>query len=522
MITPSQVGWAGYQQYEGPWFRGLHGLPTVGTDASFEQKVVAVITATEGGHFDAINMYDRMICSVGLVQWGDAGQFSVCRMLGEVAKVDPHALDALHDYVGTRGFDFTTDPKGFWRFSKDGVAVDTVPAQRDLYLLGSSGLKGEWSDEQRAWAIGFVVAMQSVWDSDAARDAQTRFTGIRLRGFAMPSAYQALFNDPAASAADPHIVEAAQAAFLSFAANLPAVAAKHLAAVVTSSPKWTIGWLDAMVRELTFGPGIAIYPHRYDAIRPVIERLWSVDLPDTSADLQGWYEHMGTDPSAPPEVRLDTPLALQQALLTLGADLGPGGPDGKWGNCSKAAMVAFQTNHGLLATGQGDLPTIAALRAALLEKALPMPLQLNFRVEDRGGVMFVVRSGREPGDPETITVASNAEVELWNALASRLASPHRESYIRVSEQDMVEMLLERAALRKQLIEVREHNSDLRGQLAVYQGPTTGPVCRVCGMPATHRTIPSGSNFFCAEHVLNIRSPTELIPPPSPPGSKEPA
>ena len=55
MVQPSDIGWGGYGGYEGPFFRGVipfdaSHLPT------FEDKAVAVITATEGGHYDAINM----------------------------------------------------------------------------------------------------------------------------------------------------------------------------------------------------------------------------------------------------------------------------------------------------------------------------------------------------------------------------------------------------------------------------------------------------------------------------------
>jgi hypothetical protein len=366
MITADKVAWGSYQQYEGPWFRGVYSLPPMSPSASFEEKVLAVITATEGGHFDAINMYDRMICSVGLIQWGDAAQFSVCNMLGEVERASQGSLEALHAYVAQRGYGFCRTPKGFWRFSRpDGSPVDDVPAQHELYLHGGSGLKGQWTDEQKTWAKGLVVAMQSVWDSPRARDAQLRYTATRVKGFVMPSAYQRLFLNQESARADKNVVEATQAAFLSFAANLPAVAAKHLEQLVTSETIWTVEWLDAMVRELTFGPKIAIYPHRYNAIRPVIEQLWGVDLPDTSNDLFAWHGKMGIDPAAPEEVRLDTPKSVQQALVSLGADLGPSGCDGKWGAKSKAALVAFQQAHGLKPDGAIGPLTLAALRAAL-------------------------------------------------------------------------------------------------------------------------------------------------------------
>lgn len=77
-----------------------------------------------------------------------------------------------------------------------------------------------------------------------------------------------------------------------------------------------------------------------------------------------------------------------------------------------------------------------------------MPLQLNFRVEDRGGVMVLITKGR--GDEELVRPASSAEVELWNALSRRFAAPARESYIRVNEQDLVSVLMERDHLRRQV------------------------------------------------------------------------
>lgn len=87
-----------------------------------------------------------------------------------------------------------------------------------------------------------------------------------------------------------------------------------------------------------------------------------------------------------------------------------------------------------------------------------MPLQLNFRIEDRGGVMVVIANGRDGID--VVRPASSAEVELWNALTRRFAAPARESYIRVNEQDLVNVLMERDHLRKQVTELTKKIQEL--------------------------------------------------------------
>lgn len=59
--------WGSYKEYEGPFFMGKRSfiLPQHPTEAD---KQLEVITAAEGGHYDAINMYDRGIISVGISQ----------------------------------------------------------------------------------------------------------------------------------------------------------------------------------------------------------------------------------------------------------------------------------------------------------------------------------------------------------------------------------------------------------------------------------------------------------------------
>lgn len=91
-----------------------------------------------------------------------------------------------------------------------------------------------------------------------------------------------------------------------------------------------------------------------------------------------------------------------------------------------------------------------------------MPFSLNFRVEDRGGVMVLVSRHKE--GEETVRPASTAEVDLWNALSRRFAAPARESYIRVNEQDLVTTIMERDHLRKQNGELQRRVKELEAKL----------------------------------------------------------
>lgn len=90
-----------------------------------------------------------------------------------------------------------------------------------------------------------------------------------------------------------------------------------------------------------------------------------------------------------------------------------------------------------------------------------MPLRLNFRIEDRGGVMVLITRGRS--DEEVVRPASSAEVELWNALSQRFATPARESYIRVNEQDLVSVLMERDHLRRQVANQQQKILELEAE-----------------------------------------------------------
>ena len=85
-------------------------------------------------------------------------------------------------------------------------------------------------------------------------------------------------------------------------------------------------------------------------------------------------------------------------------------------------------------------------------------LNLNFRIEDRGSVWVLVT--QQSDGAEIVRPATIAEVELWNAIAKRFSTPARETYIRVSEQDLVTALMERDHLRRQVSDLQKKNAEL--------------------------------------------------------------
>lgn len=369
MVTAKEIGWGSYRQYEGPFYRGKcsYVLPASPTE---EEKIMAVITATEGGHYDAWNGYDVCGWTSGLIQWCERGQYSVSDMLGAVDLSDSNALDALRAYGEQFGVRFgrsNLEGKFAHRFFffRDGEGVvDTQAEQQRLFYQHGDGTKGSWSDATKNYAKGWAAVISSVWESPAAQAVQVDYTVKRLGGFMLGSAKR-LF----ASAPDTPVAAAARAAYLSFAANNPSWADKSLAvASRTSHAVWSLEWFIALLKAMTFSPKIAIYPARYNAIRPVLERIYKVELPDFAAELEHWVESTGMPAT------IDTK-KLQYALKSLGYDLGPAGVDGVYGKKTREAVLTLEQLSGIVPEenqdGLVDVYTWPALQNALKSKGLP-------------------------------------------------------------------------------------------------------------------------------------------------------
>lgn len=372
MTDANEIGWGSYMSWEGPWFKGVAPfvLPSTPTESD---RVLAVITSTEGGMFDAGNFYDRMICSVGLLQFGSAAIYAVSDMLGQVARRDLGLLDPLGPALKQAGAGFRRNNKGRYRFFIQGNEVDTLAEQQRLFLHNSTGLKGSWDDESKGYAKLWAASIANLFQQEEAQRAQLDFTASRLMGFATQDAKGTLWESQDPMGFPQGWVGAVRAAYLSFAANLPAVAGRQLqvALTQTTAPKWSPDWCIGILRQLTFGPNITIYPHRYEAIRPVVESLFGVDLPDFASELQAWHATNNIDttpgPGMPPT--FTTSQQVQTELIAEGYDLGSSGADGVDGPKTRMAVMTFQGLHALPTDGIVGPRTRQALSAEFAKRS---------------------------------------------------------------------------------------------------------------------------------------------------------
>ena len=351
------IRWGSYNDYEGPFFRGRakFEVPPSPTD---DEKILSVITATEGGAYDAINMYDRCIVSTGLIQFCEASYYSTSALLGSIFEVQANLVELLRPALDASRATFERKSSTKWRFYVAQNEVDTLPEQRRLFLLNSTGHRGSWDAASRDHARLWAASLATLLEQPAARSVQRRLTVERIRSFATPAALKVVANAESVSP----LAAATAAIFYSYAVNLPAVASRHLLKAeegAAGHKKWSESWCIALLKALVFGPGIAIWPHRYNAVRPVVERLFGVDLPDMAEQLKAWRS--GFDSTLPDFGDVRT---LQQLLVALGYDLGPAGADGVAGPKTRAAVKMFQQTNGLVPDGVVGPITVRALEVA--------------------------------------------------------------------------------------------------------------------------------------------------------------
>ena len=369
-VDVSQVQWGSYLSYRGPYILGKVRPPPIDATAPFERKLLAAITVTEGGHMDAVQSYDVCILTAGAIQRCESSMCGTSDLLHTLRKADETLLDPLHEWLrsidGELGARVEFQPYGvtsrFTLIAPNGsvTRIDRPEAQRRLFLLNSTGKEGTWDDHSKLYAKSWNAVINRVLAQPAAVQAQLQhYTENFLLGFLTRDVREQLAQVP------PTYRPLLTALTLSFAANLPAVAAKHfmIALEYTRTWSWSDARIAAFARQLTWGPGIAIYPQRYNKLRPELERLFGLDLPDIAIDLQNHSEQINVP--GVPSFDFTHTADLQKALIQLGYDLGPKGADGVYGLKTTAAVKSFQKAHSLEVDGRVGPKTVAALQTAL-------------------------------------------------------------------------------------------------------------------------------------------------------------
>jgi len=342
--TEQSVLWSSYDRWEGPVVYGKCPYTVDPKTATWNERVMHIVSATEG-NLDSVNMYDRAICSVGVIQFTELTNQNVSNMLGAVAEKAPQALSHLTGVMKEAGVTFAKKPTGFWRFRRGDAWFDGVDQMRHLFLRGA-GLRGTWGPEQRAYAKRWCASIANVFTSLEAQRVQVDFTASRIESFALEPARRLLWDGTNDGNDGYH--GAIRAAFQSYAINLPAVASKCALSCKSTAPKWSEAWAIDMLRTFVVDSKVAIWPDRYDRIRPRLESHFAVNLPDFAEDLRAASDG------------LDSIRAIQRALLKLGFDPGP--IDGVWGAKSKAAVRDYQRARGLEDDGHVGPITRAKLR----------------------------------------------------------------------------------------------------------------------------------------------------------------
>lgn len=351
--------WGKYGGYEGWMHPGTLRL-SVQYDEPAVRKMLGVVTSTEGGCADSFNGYDSCCYSISYIQL--AGTLDLAgALLAHLKDRLPDAMYPLDTWLASYGI--ALEATGKLRKGASYLNGKTMASA----LYGCDGRAGSWTKETKDRAKGFAETVIEALRAEGAPALAQEFTTSRMLRWVTQDVLNLLYADGLEFSG---WKGALQAGFFSFSANMPRVAADQFMAHVRErggkakldDPDFVIGALQRM----TFGPGFAIYGARYSTIRPVIERLYAVDLPDTPALLKGWVNKGGGTWSPPEHSNSD----LQKMLITLGYDLGPAGADGILGKKTAAAVKSFQLIKGVYpADGNLTPSTVEALVQAVREKA---------------------------------------------------------------------------------------------------------------------------------------------------------
>lgn len=295
----SDVEWVAYGKREGPMCRGAHphawDMPTSSARLAAGQLRpvdvwLAAAMACEGGCYDAVNMYDRGIVSVGLLQWSEVGWRNLSRMLDFVVRnggddAVRRALTPALELTGARispsGFSIiytSQNGRGCYDSAPQGKHDDSIT--KELFL-GCDGFASSWTPAARRRALVWAECFRELFQNDDAREIQRRYATYELNNFVFPRAREILFDRMGNFEGTP-MLHAVRAVYVSMAVNAPGIAQgiveefSRSTKIPARSEKWCLSLLSALA-STSSAPQ---FSRRYALSRPIAAAAFNVDLPE--------------------------------------------------------------------------------------------------------------------------------------------------------------------------------------------------------------------------------------------------
>lgn len=315
-----KIGWGKYGGYEGPVYWGSRKY-SADLDSSLYEKAVSLTSAAEG-NCDAVNMYDRAICSVGSIQWIELGQFNVSNMIGKLVEDlgEDYVLSRLEAPLFQSKAEFKQTPAGDWRFHMKSTSGTAIPVNNEaaarFLFLGCSGREGTWTPGARSKAELWCASIASLFETPEAAASQAEFTVSKLeKSFIWKNARQLFLP------AVPDVLtyeesrwrDVVIAYYISFAVNLPAKADSVLKnfLAVTKQKKWSKEWSVELIHKLTFS--VSHWPGRYDAQIGEAARLFFVKFPKSSQFRTNPMSVVAAFPPEPQPIEAPTEAVKEQS-----------------------------------------------------------------------------------------------------------------------------------------------------------------------------------------------------------------
>lgn len=279
-----KVLWGKYSKFEGPFYPGIinYNLPK---NSTLEDKTIKIVSATEG-RFDSINMYDKCIISVGLIQFCEANYYLVTKLFSEFCKkygtnILDTSLTEIKQLIGYNPW-FKDSDNEFRFHTKNGDKIDSLKEQQDLFL-GCSGEIGSWNEQ--------AIQKAKLWAKCVAKFLQSKemtvFQIEYLKKFIKQNYTSKFLNETLEKNKNTEFKDLSEAIYLSyisFASNNPKNAKENLEITKNkNSNVLTKEFLVDMLRQMTFANSITIYKKRYEKIARELNLMYpSLSLPNTS------------------------------------------------------------------------------------------------------------------------------------------------------------------------------------------------------------------------------------------------